>query len=328
MIDKQKEEKFYAKDFNFSYSSINKLLFSPSIFYKEYILQEREIKTHRHLVEGKLVHCLLFEPENLEKKFKITPGKAPSDNVRKVLKQLSEETDVETLKDVDDAIIIQVLKWQNLYQSLKTDEQRIAKIKVDDYETYWKFILNKNVDVVDQDTLVRCNNHVDILNSHPGVKELFANNETDFELDSEERYVEKYLKCKLKQKKFGLHGYVDFYKIDHENKKVTICDLKTTSKTISEFEETVEYYNYYLQAAIYFKLVYENLDEKIRDNYEILFKFVVIDKYDQVYIFEVLDSTMRGWAFMLTDALNVAEYHYNEKDYSLPYNFATNTIKL
>lgn len=328
MIDKQKEEKFYAKDFNFSYSSINKLLFSPSIFYKEYILQEREIKTDRHLVEGKLVHCLLFEPENLEKKFKITPGKAPSDNVRKVLKQLSEETDVETLKDVDDAIIIQVLKWQNLYQSLKTDEQRIAKIKVDDYETYWKFILNKNVDVVDQDTLVRCNNHVDILNSHPGVKELFANNETDFELDSEERYVEKYLKCKLKQKKFGLHGYVDFYKIDHENKKVTICDLKTTSKTISEFEETVEYYNYYLQAAIYFKLVYENLDEKIRDNYEILFKFVVIDKYDQVYIFEVLDSTMRGWAFMLTDALNVAEYHYNEKDYSLPYNFATNKIRL
>jgi len=26
--------------------------------------------------------------------------------------------------------------------------------------------------------------------------------------------------------------------------------------------------------------------------------------------------------------LNVAEYHYNEKDYSLPYNFATNKIKL
>jgi hypothetical protein len=328
MIDKQKEEAFYAKDFNFSYSSINKLLFSPSIFYKEYILQDREIRTDKHLVEGKLVHCLLLEPENLEKKFKIVPGKTPTDSVRKVLHILSEKTDAAKLEDIDDQLITDVLKEVNLYQSLKTDEQRIAKIKINDYETYWKFILNKTVDVVDQDTLARCNDYVDILNSHAGVKKLFANNETDFELDSEERYVEKYLKCTLKQKKFGLHGYVDFYKIDHENKTVTICDLKTTSKTITEFEETVEYYNYYLQAAIYFKLVYENLDEKIRDDYKILFKFVVIDKYNQVYIFEVLDDTMRGWAFMLTDALNVAEYHYNEKDYSLPYNFATNNIKL
>lgn len=328
MIDKQKEESFYAKDFNFSYSSINKLLFAPSIFYKEYILQDREIRTDKHLVEGKLVHCLLLEPENLEKKFKIVPGKTPTDSVRKVLHILSEKTDAAKLEDIDDQLITDVLKEVNLYQSLKTDEQRIAKIKVNDYETYWKFILNKTIDVIDQDTLSRCNNYVDILNSNSDVKALFMNNETDFELDSEERYVEKYLKCKLKQKKFGLHGYIDFYKIDHENKTVTICDLKTTSKTIVEFEETVEYYNYYLQAAIYFKLVYENLDEKIRDDYKILFKFVVIDKYNQVYIFEVLDDTMRGWAFMLTDVLNVAEYHYNEKDYSLPYNFATNKIKL
>ncbi len=127
---------------------------------------------------------------------------------------------------------------------------------------------------------------------------------------------------------FGLHGYVDFYKIDHENKKVIITDVKTTGKTISDFPETVEYYNYYLQAAIYFKLVYENLDPEIKDNYEILFKFVVIDKYNQVYVFDVLNETMRAWAFSLSDTLNRAEYHYTEKDYSLPYDFATNKIRL
>ena len=165
----------------------------------------------------------MLEPENLNKKFKIVPGKTPTDSVRKVMKDMTLYTDEVDLDKVDDSVILDSLSHMNLYQSLKTDEQRIAKIKIDDYETYWKFILNKTVDVVDQDTLARCNDYVDILNSHPGVKELFANNETDFELDSEERYVEKYLKCTLKQKKFGLHGYVDFYKIDHENKTVTIC---------------------------------------------------------------------------------------------------------
>ena len=64
MINKQKEEEFYARDkFNFSYSSLNKLLFSPSLFYKDYILQDREIRTDKHLVEGKLIHCLLLEQE-------------------------------------------------------------------------------------------------------------------------------------------------------------------------------------------------------------------------------------------------------------------------
>ena len=70
MIDKQKEEEFYAKDFNFSYSSLNKIQFSPSLFYKDYILKDREIQTDKHLIEGKLIHCLLFEPNNLENKCK------------------------------------------------------------------------------------------------------------------------------------------------------------------------------------------------------------------------------------------------------------------
>ena len=328
MIDKQKEEEFYAKKFNFSYSSINKLLFSPSLFYKEYILKDREVRTDKHLVEGKLVHCLLLEPENLEKKFKIIPGKTPTDNVRKVLHIVSERSTAKKLADVPDSIIVDVLKEVNLYQSLKTDQARINKVKVNDYEIYWKFILNKNVDVVDQDTLARCTDYVDILKANKEVSELFENEETDFELDKSERFVEKYLQCNLINHKFGLHGYIDFYKTDHENKKVIIADVKTTSKTISDFEETVEYYNYYLQAAIYFKLVYENLDPKIKDNYQILFKFVVIDKYNQVYVFDVLDETMRAWAFSLNDTLNRAEYHYTEKDYSLPYDFAINKIRL
>ena len=68
-VNKEKEEKFYAnKDFCFSYSSLNKLLFSPSLFYKDYILWDREVRTDKHLIEGKLIHCLLFEEDKVEEK--------------------------------------------------------------------------------------------------------------------------------------------------------------------------------------------------------------------------------------------------------------------
>ena len=42
MINKEKENSFYNKKFSFSYSSINKMLFSPKLFYKEYVLLDRE----------------------------------------------------------------------------------------------------------------------------------------------------------------------------------------------------------------------------------------------------------------------------------------------
>ena len=127
--NKEKEDEFYAKkDFCFSYSSLNKLLFSPSLFYKEYILLDREVRTDKHLVEGKLVHCLLFEPENVTEKFNVVPGKSPSDNIRKVMKDMSLHTDAETLEFCEFQALAS-LKTLNLFQSLKTDE---AKIKESD----------------------------------------------------------------------------------------------------------------------------------------------------------------------------------------------------
>ena len=89
MKDPIKEEEFYNGDYKFSYSSLNKLLFSPKLFYKDYILKERELKTDKHLIEGKLLHLMLLQPDKLHDEFSIVPSKIPSDNVRKVLKTLS-----------------------------------------------------------------------------------------------------------------------------------------------------------------------------------------------------------------------------------------------
>ena len=333
MINKQKEEEFYARDkFNFSYSSLNKLLFSPSLFYKDYILQDREIRTDKHLVEGKLIHCLLLEQEKFEKKFALVPGKTPSDNIRKVMKKMVEFTHEQRLKYVRDHVVLDALKEMNLYQSLKTDDSRIAKVKVDDYSPYWEFLFNDAVDVIDQDTYERCKKQVEIIKSNKDVMDLFGDGKvhagTDFELDSEERYVEKYLQCDLQgSEAFGLHGYIDYYKIDRDKKQVTICDLKTTGKTISDFAETASFYKYWLQAAIYMKLVYSNVDKDVQE-YEFSFKFIVVDKYNQVYVFEVTTNTMNSWGHGLTDSLSRAQFHYNSRDYSLPYEFLTSKQRL
>ena len=103
--------------------------------------------------------------------------------------------------------------------------------------------------------------------------------------------------------------------------------LRPRVKTIADFAETVDFYNYWLQAAMYCKLVYENLPEE-RDDYKISFKFVVIDKYDQVYVFDVADQTLDVWMENLISTINIASYHFSNKNYSLPYQFLQGKVVL
>tara|TARA_R110002020_G_scaffold335596_1_gene550778 strand:+ start:15986 stop:16984 length:999 start_codon:yes stop_codon:yes gene_type:complete len=318
-LDKQKEEIFYSKSFSFSYSSINKLLHSPALFYKDYILLDKEEKTDKHLIEGKLLHCLLLIHKQFNKLFTITPNKLPSENIKKVLKGLSQETNVEELDDVKDDLIIKHLKYQNLHQSLNTDEQRVAKVKVDDFKPYWKFISTSKKDVIDQDMYDKAKSRVEIMQSNIDIMDLIGVEATDFELDSIEVYKEKPLECELKKYNFGLKGIIDHFSIDHDKKTITINDVKTTGKTLSDFPESIEYYNYWLQAAIYCKLVYEFVKEECK-NYKIIFNFVTIDKYNQVYVFNVSDSTMSEWTQGLAKCLTNINVHFETRDYSVPYH--------
>lgn len=325
-MSKQAEEVFYAGEFSFSYSSLNKLLFSPSLFYKDYILRDREIKTDKYLVEGKLVHCLVFEPENLNDKFNIIPEKTPTDSTRKILHRVYEKDSTVDIMSADD-LILEALKEQNLHQKLNEDSARLKKIQTPEAQVYWKFIANPNVDVIDQETLQRCTEYAEIIKGNKDVISLFESVQTDFDLDPVQTYAEKPLECGLKDRPFGLKGIVDFYKVDDTEKLVTICDLKTTGKSIADFKETIDFYNYWLQAAIYAKLVFENLDESQQD-YNFIFKFVVIDKYKQVYVFDVSPETLSAWTQGLEETLKVAEYHYTNRDYTLPYQFLIEKVIL
>ena len=328
MIDKIKEDLFYKEEFSFSYSSLNRLLFSPKLFYRDYILKERELKMEKHLIEGRLIHLLLLEPDRFDEEFRVVPTRIPSDSLRKVLHDISQHTDLTELSIVDDKIILQSLKNVGLYQSLKDESKRITKVRTTECEDYYGFKTNSTgLEVIDNDMLTRATERVDIIKSNKDVMALLMEQGTDWDLDHIQVYNEKKLNCDLNDYKFGLKGIIDKYIIDDEAETITIVDLKTTAKPLNDFAETVDYYNYWLQAAIYTLLVIKNVDEK-QQKYKIIFKFVVIDKYDQVYVFPVLDETLNRWISNLGKVLEEANYHYSERNYDLPYAFAKGDVIL
>ena len=330
MIDKVKEDLFYKGEFSFSYSSLNRLLFSPKLFYKDYILKERETKMEKHLIEGRLIHLLLLEPDRFNEEFVMTPLKMPSDSVKRVLRNVNSKiidpNNYVKLKDLDDQIL-KALKEENLYQSFKEDSKRLDKIVTEESQEYFKFLQTTGKTIIDADTFARCMDRVVIIRANDDVTKLLMQEATDFEMDTIQVYNEKKLQCDLSDYKFGLKGIIDKYIVDDESKTITIVDLKTTAKPLENFAETVDFYNYWLQAAVYSLLVIKNVDEKQQD-YKIIFKFVVIDKYDQVYVFPVSEETLLRWMNELNRALQLANYHYSERKYDLPYDFANGNVTL
>lgn len=322
MIDFQAEENFYKKKFHFSYSGFNKLLFAPSAFYKHYILNQREDKMEQHLIEGSLLHCLLLEEDKFHDKYVVSPVNLPGDSIKNVVDKVFVRALVTnnlhlSLEELEDDIV-QILQDINLYQSLKTDAQRVEKVITDASISYYNFLTTKgDKAVIDEETLNKVKGYAEIVRSNAKITSLlniggaFSMSEVPFVMDT------KYA--------FGLRGFVDNVNIDHGAKVIYINDLKTSGKLLQDFPETIEYYKYWLQAAVYCKLVRANYG---LSDYQIKFHFIVVDKLTQCYAFEVSQVTLNSWMDKLDEIMKIADYHYTNRKFDLPYEYEVGGIIL
>lgn len=330
------EEEFYSKEFFYSYSSLSKLMWSPAAFYQTYVLGFREESTSPSLVNGKVIHALILSQSVFDEMFVISPSKIPSDKTKYVIdrvfahhKELSANGDSRTeLMDYSDAIL-DVLVDINLHQSLKTDLQRVEKIISEDALSYWQFLKTKGKrEIIDQDTFNYCQEAADAIKTNPKLSKLMGLEVTEF--DNIDVYNEIELSKKLDKFQFGIKGILDNVVVDHDEKKIYINDLKTTSKDLKDFPDSVEYYSYWMQASIYLILIYFEFEKFItNEKYKVYFNFVVIDRNFMAYAFPVSQETQEKWFERFNQEVMIAaEYHYTNKKYELPYKFCTEQIIL
>ena len=326
-------EQFYKSDFYFSYSSINKLLYSPAAFYRHYIFNQREDMVDAHLVAGKVLHCLVLEPEKFNDEFIVIPSNLPKDNNRllvdEVFKVFQSQPDTDlTLADFPDTII-SVLAGINLHQSLKTDESRIAKMVTEQNTQYFEFLkIKEGKTLVDQVTLDTAKESAELLRQHAVVRGLM---QLDEERDENIKVLnEEGVQIKSSRYKFGFKGILDNVVMDYNTKTLFINDLKTTGKPIQDFPDSVQYYKYWIQAVMYKQLSLGKYLKGLPDmpEWKIIITFIVIDKNNLIYPFQVSNETLKVWEENFKDILTVVDYHYSNKDFTLPYQLATGNVKL
>lgn len=324
-------DNFYKKDFYFSYSSINKLLFSPRMFYNHYVLKQKEDSTDSHLVIGRVLHCLLLEPANFDNQFAVMTSKIPSENNKKIIDNifrnyLVNQNNTLTLEDYSKDILTHLLTI-NLHQSLKTDQQRLDKILTDENNEYFEFLkLSLGKTVIDQTILDNCKISLEVIKSNNDVRALLQLDK--IQEDNEiEVYNELIVSMSDKNLPFGFKGVLDNVVIDHNSKTIFINDLKTSGKSIQDFPESVDYYKYWIQGTIYVMLASEKF-LKDKQDWNVQLTFIVIDKYNQVYPYQVSSESLNKWKIDFEKIVTQIKWHYDNKQYNLPYDLALGNVKL
>jgi hypothetical protein len=309
-----------SSDFYFSYSSLNKLLYAPVLFYNHYVLGQKEDKLDSYLVDGRILHCRLLQPKEFDNQFIVAMDKLPSDNVKIVLDKLYRDfPDISNIEDLE-LEMLTIMKDLNYLQSLKTDKQRVEKMLTEDNKKYFTFVKNANgKTIIDSMTLNRMDILVEMMRANEEISDLLCLNHSEFDIDLEV-LNEIPLQYEVAGYSFaGIKGIIDNLVINHKTKQVYINDLKTTGKTLVDFKETIDYYNYWLQMGIYTLLIKEMMVKKQIEDYNINCNFVVVDKYNQIYCFPVSINTMQEWLKKTKHMLKVGDYHIKNNQYSLPY---------
>lgn len=337
LVDRLKlEEEFFSQPFLMSYSGLNKLLYSPGAFYQHYILKQRTDVSDKAAIEGRLIHCMLLTPERFDDEFIVLPDTFPSDNPKRVIerlyKHLSEvypgeeitrENSIGYLESIQNAIL-DILKDENLYQSLKTDSQRLDKMLTDKNMDYLMFLSKSGSRMVVEKPMVEFATRVrEEMMAKANIREIMGYDDRE----NVNSYNEMEVVSFPEGYNFGLKGIIDNLVIDHNNKVIRINDIKKTSKALSKFEETVDYYNYWMQVAMYTKIIEGIKQTSFQVDYPIEFRFIVIDPYLHIAPVKVSDVTMCKFREMTEDMLHIANHHFTVKDFSMPFSVLTSETK-
>ena len=315
-------------------SAIKLLVESPKQYQERYIYGNIETKKAKYFDEGSLLHCMVLQPEELGNQFINMGVPTPSDSTKTCIDYLlGLERTAEELEEYSEEII-DYLKEINLHQSLVDDkkapfltgdEKRLAKIITENTKEYFRLMVQaRDKVIVDNVSWDKCLVKAEAIKTNPIASKLLC-------LDREAEHSRTEIELRVTGLDFGLKynvkGILDHINIDTQTKTIYVNDLKTTGGLLEDFKKSYETYGYFLQAYIYSLLGKSVV--KNPDDYTVVINFIVVDRNNDVYCFEVTENTLKEAEARTIHLINTEiHYHISNKDFTLPYKFANNLVFL
>lgn len=210
------------------------------------------------LVFGSAVDALITGgQEEFDKGFMVAEFPPVPDSIVTIVKELFQwcHSTNRTLESIEDDFVIETASKYN-YQPNWKPETRAKVIKEKGAE-YYKLLY-----VAGDKTVLNTGTYQDVCNAVKALKESKA---TRFYFAENNPFddIERFYQLKFRGSNNGIDYRImsDLLVVDHKNKTVTPCDLKTSGKPEWDFHKSFLEWRYSIQARLYWRIIKQNLEK-------------------------------------------------------------------
>ena len=223
------------------------------------------------------------------------PSMKPS--VEPIVKRIYEQfhNSYTNINDILDSDIMPIIS-EYRYQPNWKNETRCKVIKQEGQQYYQTMFMAGEKSIVSQDVYNRVYACVRALKDSPQTKQYFCE---DNPFDNIERCYQ--LKFKGKLNGVDYRCMADLIVVDHKNKTVIPCDLKTSSHREYDFPASFLQWRYDIQAKLYWRLIRQAMDN---DDY---FKKFELKDYRFIVVNNIDNPIPLVWRFSQTAAKGIIE---------------------
>lgn len=195
-------------------------------------------------------------------------------------------------KDIPEDAVSTAAKYVGFWKDDKWDARRYKEVmKTGDVAEYYYILRNSDKTVISTTAYQDALNCVSVLKESPATRGYFADND---ELSPIRRYYQ--LKFKATFNNVDYRNMADLIVVDYNEKRVYPVDLKTSSHTEWDFQESFVQWRYMIQARLYWRIIRANMD---KDPY---FKDFTLENYRFIVI-NKRTLTPLVWEFPLTQSV-------------------------
>lgn len=207
-------------------------------------------------------------------------------------KLLSMNLPFEVFEEIPEQVVSDAAKDAGFWQADKWDKKRYSEVlKTGNIAEYYNTSRHSDKTIISTETYSDVLKCVTALKESPATSGYFAENDP---LSPVRRYYQ--LKFKGSHDGVTYRGMMDLLIVDYENKVIYPCDLKTSSHTEWDFEDSFIQWGYNWQARLYWRLIRMNLDKDsyFKDFKLENFRFIVVNRKSLIPLV---------WEFPLTQAV-------------------------
>ena len=292
-----------------------------------------EEETKSFYEKGEQIHQYILEPEEFDKNYIFLDYETPKSQQQKDFCESFARAKKGTKTE-------KLLKaYKDSYSTKESDEKVLEKAEqlAKTYDSFIKYIklAPMYMSILPNSMQNLLNESRKALLEHSKGKELMYNEQHSTFGNTDNLFIANEFEIQwIHRTGVECKSLIDRIIIDHENKKVTLVDLKTSSH-LSEFKDKFTEYKYYRQMAFYWMAIhwyFKNTLNKNIDEYQKETFIVAIGTKEpiEVKVFEVIESTLLKGFLEIESLIYSLAWHFKEDkwDYTEAYYQGKTTEKL